>query len=38
MKCDKKQKKSFFLNEHNIRRIWCENDVIPINLIFRVAN
>ena len=38
MKCDKKLRKSYFLNKPNIRRIWCEYDVIPINLVFRVAN
>ena len=38
MKCDKKQKKSVFLNEHNIRRMWCKYGVNPINLVFRVAN
>ena len=38
MKCDKKLKKSYFLNEHNIHGMWCEYDVIPINLVFRVAN
>ena len=38
MKCDKKLKKYYFLNELNIQWIWCKYDVIPINLVFRVAN
>ena len=38
MKGDKKLKKSNFLNEPNIQRMWCKYDVIPINLVFRVAN
>ena len=38
MKCDKKLKKSYFLNKHNIHGMWCKYDVIPINLVFGVAN
>ena len=38
MKCDKKLKKSFSLNEHNIQWMWKKYDVIPITLVFRVAN
>ena len=33
-----KTEKIFFLNEHNIRRMWCKYGVNPINLVFRVAN